>query len=106
MTVQTWTPRRVSITRSHYCSKLSSPPAQYTQVQGTASVSPGVRCVQHFPYLGLLGPVVDGYVDITQLYVRRFGLPIMGQVVFIRTCQQIDGWNDVPKVTSAIVPAA
>jgi len=32
-------------------------------------------------------------------------LPV-GKVVFIRTCQHIDGWTDVPKLTSARIPAA
>ena len=85
--------------------RVPSLPAQYTQVQGAAPVSTGVRCVQHFPLLGLMPPPTDGWSDITDLYVARYGVPPVGTVVFIRTCQHIDGSTDVPKVTSARVPA-
>jgi hypothetical protein len=81
-------------------------PAQYTVVQGAAPVGRGIHCVQHFPSLGLLPPPTDGWSDITELYVARYGVPPVGAVIHIRTCQHIDGWADVPKLTSAGVPAA
>ena len=84
--------------------RVPSQPGQYTLVQGAAPVSAGVRCVQHFPFLGLLPAPVDGWSDITALYVARYGAPIVGTAVFIRTCQHIDGWTDLPKVASALVP--
>jgi hypothetical protein len=86
--------------------RVPSQPAQHTVVQGAAPVSTGVRCVQHFPFLGLLPSAVDGWSDITELYVTRYGVLPVGKVVFIRTCQHIDGWTDVPKLTSARIPAA
>jgi hypothetical protein len=85
--------------------RVPSPPAQYTLVQGAAPVRSGVRCVQHFPFLGLLPPPTDGWGDITELYVTRHGMPKVGMAIWIRTCQHIDGWTDVPKVTRARVPA-
>ena len=85
--------------------RVPSPPAQYTLVQGPAPVRTGVRCVQHFPFLGLLPPPTDGWSDITELYVARHGVPKTGTAVWIRTCQHIDGWTDVPKVARARVPA-
>jgi hypothetical protein len=85
--------------------RVPSQPGQYTLVQGAAPVSAGVRCVQHFPLLGLLPAPVDGWSDITALYVARYGEPIVGTAVFIRTCQHTDGWTDLPKVASAFVPA-
>ena len=85
--------------------RLSGPPAQYTLVQGTKPVGTGVRCVQHFPFLGLLPPPVDGWSDITELYVARFGVPKAGTAIWVRTCQHIDGWTDVPKVLRARVLA-
>ena len=84
--------------------RVPSQPAQYTLVQGAAPVSTGVRCVQHFPFLGFLPAPVDGWSDITALYVARYGQPTVGKAIFIRTRQHIDGWTDLPKVTSAIVP--
>jgi hypothetical protein len=88
--------------------KLRGPsqPGQYTLVQGAAPVSIGVRCVQQFRFLELLPEPVDGWSDITALYVAWFGVSPVGTAVFIRTRQQIDGWMDLPKVTSAVVPAA
>jgi hypothetical protein len=85
--------------------RVPSPMAQYTLVQGAAPVRTGVRCVQHFPFLGLLPPPTDGWSDITELYVARYGVPKAGTAIWIRTCQHIDGWTDVPKVARARVPA-
>jgi hypothetical protein len=83
--------------------RVPSPPAQYTLVQGAAPVRAGVRWVQHFPFLGLLPPPINGWSDITELYVARFGMPKAGTAIWIRTCQHIDGWQDVPKVARARV---
>jgi len=84
--------------------RVPSPPAQYTLVQGAAPVRSGVRCVQHFPFLGLLPPPTGGWSDITELYSARYGVPKAGKAIWIRTCQHIDGWQDVPKVARARVP--
>ena len=86
--------------------RVLSPPAPYTLVQGPRPVRSGVRRVQHYPFLGLLPPPKDGWSDITELYVSRYGVPKAGTAVWIRTCQHIDGWIDLPKVVRARVPAA
>jgi hypothetical protein len=86
--------------------RVLSPPAEYTLVQGAKPVSPGVGCVQHFPFVGLLPPPKDGWSDITELYVARYGVPKVGTAIWIRTCQHIDGWIDIPKVVVFCVPAA
>jgi hypothetical protein len=98
----------ISITGGELTLKLRvpSPPGQYTLVQGPAPVRSGVRCVQHFPFLGLLPPPIDGWSDITELYVARYGVLKPGKAIWIRTCQHIDGWTDIPKVTRARIPAA
>ena len=57
-------------------------------------------------FLGLLPSPIDGSSDISELYVTRYGVPPVGTVIFIRTCQHIDGWTDVPRLTSARIPAA
>jgi hypothetical protein len=85
---------------------VASPPARYTLVQAAAPVRSAVRCVQHFTFLGFLPPPTDGWSDITELYVARYGVPKVGWAIWIRTCQHIDGWTDVPKVTHARVLAA
>ncbi len=83
---------------------VTSQPGQYTLVCGAAPVSAGVRCVQHFVFLGFLPAAEDGWSDITELYVKRYGQPPVGQVVYLRTSQHIDGWVDVAKEASAVVP--
>ena len=85
--------------------RVPSPPAQHTVVQGAAPVRTGVRCVQHFPFLGLLPAPIDGWSDITDIYKARYGEPKFGQAIWIRTCQHIDGYIDIPKVVRARVPA-
>jgi hypothetical protein len=85
--------------------RVSGPTAQYTLVYGAAPVRSGVRYVHHFPFLGLLPPPKDGWSDITELYVARYGVPKVGTAIWIRTCQHIDGWQDVPKVARARVLA-
>ena len=85
--------------------RLTGPPTQYTLVQGARPVRWAVRCVQHFPFLGLLPPPVAGWCDITELYVARYGKPKPGTAIWIRTCQHIDGWVDVPQVLHARIPA-
>ena len=85
--------------------RVRSPMAQYTLVYGAAPVRSGARYVLHFPFLGLLPPPEDGWSDITELYVTRYGVPKVNQAIWIRTCQHIDGWTDIPKVTRARVPA-
>ena len=83
---------------------VPSAPAQYTLVEAAAPVSAGVRCVQAYRYVGLLPAPDNGWSDITDLVVGRYGVLTPGKVLFIRTRQQIDGWMDEPKVTSALVP--
>jgi hypothetical protein len=75
-------------------------------VQGAAPVGPGVRCIQHFLSLGTLPPPIDGWSDVTSLYVDRHGEPPPGTVIFIRTCQHVDGASDVLKLTSALIPGS
>ena len=59
--------------------RVPGPTAQYTLVQGAAPVRSGVRYVHHFPFLGLLPPPKDGWSDITELYVARYGVPKANQ---------------------------
>jgi hypothetical protein len=81
--------------------RVPGPTAQYTLVYGAAPVRSAVRYVNHFPFLGLLPPPKDGWSDITDLYVARYGVPKPNQAIWIRTCQHIDGWIDEPKVLRA-----
>jgi hypothetical protein len=86
--------------------RVTGQPAPYILVQGPAPKGSGVRHVEKFPFLGLLPPPKDGWSDITELYVARYGVPKVNKAIWIRTCQHIDGWIDVPKILRARVPAA
>jgi hypothetical protein len=79
-------------------------PTQLILVGGSRPVRAAVRCVQHFPFLGLVPAPIDGWCDITDLYVARYGVPKAGNAIWIRTCQHIDGWIDVPQVFRFRVP--
>ena len=83
--------------------RVRGTPEQLILVQGARPVRSCVRCVQHFPFLGLLPPPKDGWSDITELYVARYGVPKPGKAIWIRTWQHIDGWIDAPKVARARV---
>jgi hypothetical protein len=83
-----------------------SEPVEQTLVLGARPWSQAIRCVQHFPFLGFLPAPVDGWCDITDLFVKRYGVPAAGRAVFIRTRQHINGWNDPPKEVSARITAA
>jgi hypothetical protein len=79
-------------------------PAQCIVVQAASPKRSGVQVVQHFPTLGLLPPPVNGWSDITEMFVARYGVPKANMAIWIRTFQHIDGWIDVPKVLRFRIP--
>jgi len=81
-------------------------PVPYLVLAGAAPRSAATTYVDHFTMLGVLPEPVDGEVDITELYVRRWGQPRPGSLVFIRVIQQINGWQHLPFRLSALVPTA
>jgi len=84
---------------------VSRIPAADIIVRGAAPCNAGVSFVRHFRILGLLPDPVARDSDISEMYVKLFGIPREGSRVFIRTNQEIDGWEDSLKQTTAIVPA-
>ena len=86
--------------------QLSRPPGKYVLVLGARPQSPGVRYVDHYPFLGILPEEAGEEVDITALYAAKFGVPPVGKRVFIQTVQQINGWQDRPQTYSARVRPA
>jgi hypothetical protein len=85
--------------------RVDGMPEHLILVQGARPVSTRVRYVGHFPFLGLLPPPIDGWSDITEMYVARFGIPKPGTAIWIRTCQHIDGFIDVPQTLRFRLPA-
>jgi hypothetical protein len=86
--------------------KVSGPSDAAIVVLGVGPRSAGVSYAWNFVTLGLLPAASRGLSDITDLYVARFGVPAPGTRVFIRTRQQINGWEDLPLQINALVPKA
>jgi hypothetical protein len=49
---------------------------------------------------------VAGSSDITGLYTARYGVPKAATKVYVQVNQVVDGWESLPRIYSAIVPAA
>ena len=88
--------------------KLGCPstPLANTTVRAAAPCSQGLAYCDNYRVLGVLPTAAQGACDITSLYTARFGTPAVGTKVFVRVNQNVNGWEDVPVETSAIVPAA
>ena len=83
---------------------VPTPAAELTIVRASPPCSVGRSVTCTYAIIGLLPPALDGLSDITDLYVKAFGKPPVSSRVFIRTRQVIDGWEDDPVQTTAIVP--
>jgi hypothetical protein len=88
--------------------KLSVPiePATPVLVLATGPCSPGVSFAKHFAIIGVLAAAEAGYSKITDLYAARYGAPQPGTRIFIRTRQVLNGWEDMPKQITAIIPTS
>jgi hypothetical protein len=78
--------------------------AEDIMVFGQAPCSAGRSKRRNVAYLGLLPASQDGLIDITDMYIARFGEPRPGEKVFIVTRQQKDGWEGDDYETNEIVP--
>jgi hypothetical protein len=85
--------------------RVSGPVTDDIMVLGQAPCSAGRKKWRRGAYLCLLHSVEGGECDITAEYVEHFGQPEPGQKVFIRTQQQRDGWRNLEKDVSEVVPA-
>jgi hypothetical protein len=65
----------------------------------------GAMVWKKFVRIGLLPAAVRGVIDITRLYVAKFGVPPVGKKIFIRLQQMNDYLGHMVYTTSAIVPA-
>ena len=85
--------------------RVPEAPAQFTFVFGVRWCSRGMSVPRrNGVLLGPLPQAVQGWIDITDLYVKKFGQPPPGSRVFIWTRQVINGRKDALKRTSADVP--
>ncbi len=86
--------------------RLSEPPTEDIMVFASPPWKAGRTYCNDYRFLGLLPAPVNGWSDITRLYIKKFGVPPPNSRVFIRTWQQVDGWEHraLMKLTNALVP--
>ena len=82
-------------------------PPSGTMLRACAPENSGCRRAVGYRVLGTLGsPAADGYVDVTSAYTGRFGAPAVGKRVFVSVNACVNGYEGIPLVFSARVPAA
>ena len=81
-------------------------PPDNTMLRACAPQNSGCRRGVSYRVLGTLDSPQDGYVDITSAYTGRFGVPAAGKRVFVSVNANVDGYEGIPLVFSARVPAS
>ena len=82
-------------------------PADGTMLRACAPQNSGCRRGVGYRVLGTLdSPGTDGSVDLTSAYTGRFGVPAVGQRVFVSVNACVNGYEGIPLVFSARVPTA
>ena len=71
-----------------------------------ASADPPRELCPDVRELGACPAAQSGVVDITSLYVAKFGAPGVGKKIFVQAYQTKNGWEDQPVQFSGIVPAS
>ena len=86
--------------------RVSETPTEDIMVFASPPWKAGRTYCGDYRFLGLLPAPVKGLSDITRLYIKKFGVPPPNTRVFIRTWQQIDGWENraLMQLTNALVP--
>jgi hypothetical protein len=88
--------------------KLTCPtdPGEFTIIRASKPLSQGRSKCSDVRVLGLCPVPAQGAADITALYEARYGLPRVGDKVYVQINQLVDGWESLPMTFSAIVPVA
>jgi len=81
-------------------------PPDGTMLRGCAPQKSGSRRGESYRLLGTLDSPVSNYVTITTPYTSRFGVPAVGSRVFVSVNANVNGYEGIPQVFSARVPAA
>ncbi len=81
-------------------------PPEGTMLRACAPQNSGCRRGIGYRVLGLLPSAVGNYADITSGYTGRFGAPAAGKRVFVSVNANVDGYEGIPLVFSARVPAS
>ncbi len=80
--------------------------AAFNVIRAAAPQKSGTRRPMSLRIIGELPEVVTGKADITSLYTAKFGAPVAGDRIFVESFQMEDGWQDVPKAYTGLVPAS
>jgi hypothetical protein len=85
---------------------LSGTPTEEIMVFASPPWKAGRAYCGDYRFLGLLPAHVEHVRDITRPYIEKFGVPPPNTRVFIRTWQEVDGWEDrgQMQLTNALVP--
>ena len=81
-------------------------PPDGTMLRACAAQKSGCRRGVSYRLLGTLDSPVSNYITITTAYTSRFGVPAVGARVFVSVNANVDGYEGIPLVFSARVPAA
>ncbi len=81
-------------------------PPDGTMLRACAPEKSGCRRGVGYRLLGILDSPVSNYITITSAYTTRFGVPAVGSRVFVSVNANVDGYEGIPLVFSARVPAA
>jgi len=79
--------------------------AEGVMVSSWRPCNAGVMVWKKFVRIGLLPAPDGGMIDITRLYVAKYGVPPVGKKVFIRIQQMNDYVGSIVQIINAIVPA-
>lgn len=82
-----------------------SPPAD-TMLWAAAPQSAGTARAGSFKLLGTLDSPVNNKIAITVPYTTEYGVPAVDSRVFVKVNANINGWQGVPLMLQARVPAA
>ncbi len=80
-------------------------PPEGTMLRACAPQNSGARRGADFRLLGILDSPVANYIAITPAYTSHFGVPAVGSRVFVSVNANVNGYEGIPLVFSARVPA-
>jgi hypothetical protein len=81
-------------------------PPDGTMLRACAAQKSGCRRGGSYRLLGTLDSPSNNYITITSAYTDRFGVPAVGKRVFVSVNANVNGYEGIPLVFSARVPAS
>jgi hypothetical protein len=81
-------------------------PPDGTMLWAAAPQRAGVERAPQMVSLSTLSSAVAGYVTITTPYTGRFGVPAVGQKIFVAVKTNLNGYEGTLQTFSAFVPAS